>query len=187
MDDRRLSNQTGHRIRLTDGLAPFRSPTSSLHSVAPDRTLCRLQERPYSESMMPSRPTDSTHPWGDEDSPYVQLGGDGAVESLANAFYDVIEETSPTLRAMLPRNTTNTRKKFHMYLSGWLGGPPLYEMKWGHPRLRMRHMPFRIGEDEAAEWMRCMREAISRCGVEDPLSSFLDSKFAPLADHMINQ
>ncbi len=106
---------------------------------------------------------------------------------LSNAFYDVIEEESPVLRAMLPASTRNTRKKLAMYLSGWLGGPPLYEEKWGHPRLRMRHMPFSIGTAEADEWMRCMGIAMNRVGVEEPLRTFLEERLGPLALHMRNR
>lgn len=106
---------------------------------------------------------------------------------LAEAFYDVIEAESPVLRAMLPANTRNTRTKFFMYLSGWLGGPPLYEEKWGHPRLRMRHTPFPIGHHEAEEWMRCMRLAMDEVEVAEPLRTFLDERFGPLAEHMRNQ
>lgn len=136
--------------------------------------------------MMPSRPTGTAHPWGDAETPYEEIGGTHAVRSLSDAFYDVIEEESPTLRAMLPASTVNTRKKFAMYLSGWLGGPPLYEEKWGHPRLRMRHMPFPIGTAEAEEWMRCMRLALDRAGTSQPLRRFLEDRFSQLADHMRN-
>ena len=73
-----------------------------------------------------------------------------------------------------------------MYLTGWLGGPPLYEMKWGHPRLRMRHMPFRIGEYEAAEWVRCMKLALDDIGVQGQLNVFLAERLSQLADHMRN-
>ena len=137
--------------------------------------------------MMPSKPSDTTHPWGDAATPYVELGGADEVRRLSDAFYDVIEEESPTLRAMLPASTANTRKKLAMYLSGWLGGPPLYEEKWGHPRLRMRHMPFSIGTDEAEEWLRCMRIAMDRVGIAKPLRTFLEERFTPLALHMRNQ
>ncbi|MGD2059383.1 MAG: group II truncated hemoglobin [Acidimicrobiia bacterium] len=136
---------------------------------------------------MPSKPTGTAHPWGDADTPYAEMGGEEAVRALSEAFYDVIEEESPTLRAMLPANTANTRRKLFMYLTGWLGGPPLYEQKWGHPRLRMRHMPFAIGDDEATEWMRCMEKAMDRVGVEEPLRSFLFERFGPLAQHMRNR
>lgn len=137
--------------------------------------------------MMPSRRPDTTHPWGDAATPYEEIGGGDGVRRLSAAFYDVIEEESPTLRALLPASTVNTRKKFAMYLSGWLGGPPLYEKRWGHPRLRMRHMPFRIATTEAEEWMRCMREAMDRVDVPRPLRTFLDERFGQLALHMRNQ
>lgn len=113
-----------------------------------------------------TEPKSAHYPWGDATTPYEEIGGGHRVRELANAFYDVIEEQSPTIRAMLPANTRNTREKFSMYLSGWLGGPPLYEEKWGHPRLRMRHMPFPIGAGEATEWMRCMRTAMDRVGID---------------------
>jgi hemoglobin len=137
--------------------------------------------------MMPSRPTESAHPWGESATPYEEIGGAEAVEALSNAFYDVIEEESPLLRDMLPGSTANTRKKLTMYLSGWLGGPPLYEERWGHPRLRMRHMPFSIGEDEAAEWMRCMRIAMERSNLPPSVRTFLDERFGQLAIHMRNR
>lgn len=137
--------------------------------------------------MMPYRPTEHAHPWGDAATPYEEIGGTEVVEVLSNAFYDVIAEESPVLQAMLPANTANTRKKLSHYLSGWLGGPPLYEERWGHPRLRMRHFPFAIGDHEAAEWMRCMRMAMDRVGISDPIRSFLDERFSQLALHMRNQ
>lgn len=126
-------------------------------------------------------------PWGEEDTPYVQIGGADAVRDLVDAFYDIIEEESPGLRPMLPRNTTGSRQKLYEYLSGWLGGPPLYEMKRGHPQLRRRHFPFAIGKAEADEWMRCMNKAIERVGVEDAAADWLEQRLEPLAQHMVNR
>jgi hemoglobin len=137
--------------------------------------------------MMPSRPSGTAHPWGEADTPYEEIGGSDQVRRLTDAFYDVIEEESPTLRAMLPASTKNTRNKFAMYLSGWLGGPPLYEERWGHPRLRMRHFPFSIGTTEAEEWLRCMRLAMDRVHVGVPLRTFLEERFEQLALHMRNK
>jgi hemoglobin len=135
---------------------------------------------------MTSKPTVSALPWGVAATPFEEIGGEDAVRNLAETFYDVIEEESQALRALLPARTRNTRRKLFMYLSGWLGGPPLYEQEWGHPRLRMRHMPFPIGDHEVTEWMRCMRETMHRVGIEEPLRTFLDERFAPLAEHMRN-
>jgi hemoglobin len=137
--------------------------------------------------LIPSRATGHAHPWGDAATPYEEIGGAEVVRRLSDVFYDVIERDSPLLRAMLPKSTVNTRKKFAMYLSGWLGGPPLYEEKWGHPRLRMRHFPFSIGSAEAQEWMRCMRIAMTEIEVGEPLRTFLDERFGQLAEHMRNQ
>lgn len=133
------------------------------------------------------RSHDSTHPWGDAATPYEEIGGADGVKALAEAFYDIIEDHSPRLRDLLPRNTSKTRQKFFMYLSGWMGGPPLYEERWGHPRLRMRHFPFEIGQLEADEWMRCMRRALETSGVSGPLGEFLEERFVQLAQHMRNQ
>jgi hemoglobin len=129
----------------------------------------------------------SARSWGEAATPYEEIGGDPAVRDLVWAFYDIIEEESPVLRAMLPANTATSRQKLYEFLSGWLGGPPLYEEKRGHPRLRMRHQPFSIGVDEADEWMRCFRKAMDRQELTKPLQDFLDSRLEPLARHMVNQ
>lgn len=137
--------------------------------------------------MQPDPQPNSTHPWGDSETPYVEIGGDQGVRDLVEHFYDIIEDDSPTLRAMLPANTATSRQKLYEYLSGWLGGPPLYEMKRGHPQLRMRHLPFPIGDREAEEWMACMVAAIERSSIAQPLSGFLIARLGPLADHMRNK
>jgi hemoglobin len=137
--------------------------------------------------MMPGSPSATPHPWGHAETPYEELGGAEPARALADAFYDVIEEQSPTLRAMLPASTAVSREKLGDYLIGWLGGPPLYVEKRGHPRLRMRHAPFPIGASEADEWMRCMTIAMDRVGVEGTIRSFLVERLEPLSQHMINR
>ena len=127
------------------------------------------------------------NPWGAEDYPYVEIGGEEAVRGLVEAFYDIIEEDSPVLREMLPRNTSGSRQKLYEYLSGWMGGPPIYQMNRGHPQLRRRHLPFEIGHFEADEWMRCMRLAMDRVGLGEQMSRWLDERLEPLAQHMINR
>jgi len=109
------------------------------------------------------------------------------VRRLVEKFYDIIEAESPRLRAMLPSNTSGSREKLYEYLSGWLGGPPLYTDKRGRPRLRARHLPFSIGDAEAEEWLRCMGKALADVEVPGNLEGFLISKLTPLAHHMENQ
>ena len=126
------------------------------------------------------------NPWGPEASPYEAIGGEAAVRTLVEAFYDRVDAESPVLRAMLPRDDSGSRQKLFEYLSGWLGGPNLYIERRGHPRLRMRHLPFSIGPDEAAEWMRCMRLAMIEAEVTGDLRNFLDDRLGSLAAHMQN-
>jgi hemoglobin len=126
------------------------------------------------------------HPWGDADTPYDELGGDGRIRRLVERFYDEIEVDSPVLRAMLPRSTAGSRQKLFDFLVGWTGGPQLYVEKHGHPRLRMRHLPFHIDQAAAAEWMRCMIVALDEVVESEPLRDFLTAQLAGTAHHLIN-
>jgi hemoglobin len=132
-------------------------------------------------------PPAGANPWGPADSPYEAAGGASGVRRLVDAFYDRIDAESPVLRAMLPRDDAGSRRKLFEFLSGWLGGPDLYVRARGHPRLRLRHLPFPIGEPEAAEWMRCMRLALDDAGLTGDIRAFLDARLEPLARHMVNR
>ncbi len=125
--------------------------------------------------------------WGDAATPYEGLGGDDGVRRLSELFYDRIDASAPTLRAMLPRDDTVSRDKLYEFLSGWTGGPNLYIEKRGHPRLRMRHFPFAIDEAAVEEWLRCMGEALDEMGVAGELRSFLDERFHQSAHWMRNR
>jgi hemoglobin len=74
-----------------------------------------------------------------------------------------------------------------MYLTGWLGGPQLYVEKFGHPRLRGRHMPFAIGSTERDQWMLCMREAMAEHIADETIRAKLDKALSDLADFMRNR
>lgn len=137
--------------------------------------------------MHPGPQPTTLHPWGDRENPYLEIGGDSSVKLLVETFYDIVEAESPVLRDMLPADTATSRLKLYEFLSGWLGGPSLYIEKRGHPRLRMRHFPFKIGDDEAAEWMRCMEKAMDAQDVAGPLRSFLTEKLTESALHLRNQ
>lgn len=118
---------------------------------------------------------------------YERIGSEEGVRCVADRFYDVIEESYPTLRAMLPASTEVTRKKFFKYLSGWLGGPQLYIAEYGHPRLRMRHFPFEITSTGVNDWLEAMDRTLRECDVEEGLIDELMALFGPLALHMQNQ
>lgn len=133
-------------------------------------------------------PSDNTTP-NPERSPYVQIGGEAVVRKLVDAFYDRMDEDPDyfAIRKLHPQSLSGSRDKLFMFLSGWLGGPPLYVNEFGHPRLRARHLPFPIGETERDQWMACMREALVIAGVEEGLKKQLIASFANTADWMRNR
>ena len=93
---------------------------------------------------------------------YEALGGDAALRAIVDHFYDLME-TEPEfaeLYAVHPKPTTKARDRLYEFLSGRLGGPNLYIERHGHPRLRMRHMPFAIGPAERDQWVACMDRAM---------------------------
>jgi hemoglobin len=136
--------------------------------------------------MNPAPPPPGRYPWGEAATPYEEVGGDAAVRALADAFYDEVEATAPALRAMLPDDTSGSRQKLYEFLSGWMGGPPLFWERRGHPALRMRHAPFVIGAHEASEWGRCMTTAIEKVGMPEQAGRFLATELGRAAEQLRN-
>lgn len=123
-------------------------------------------------------------------APYARLGGEAAVRRLVVRFYELMATLpeAQLIRAMHPQDLSSSSDKLFKFLSGWLGGPPLFEQEYGHPRLRARHLPFTIGDAERDAWMRCMIQAIEEQGIEDPLLKMqLLQALQGLADHMRNR
>src|SRR5512140_1181907 len=99
----------------------------------------------------------------ERDGLYNQIGGAENLRSLVNRFYDLMD-TAPEavhIRALHPSSLDQSREKLYMFLSGWSGGPQLYVQHYGHPRLRARHLPFKIGTRERDEWLWRMYSALS--------------------------
>jgi hemoglobin len=120
---------------------------------------------------------------------YAAVGGDSAVRALVDRFYDLmdLEPTYAGIRALHPSTLDGSRDKLYWFLSGWLGGPDLYVQRFGHPRLRARHLPYAIGMAERDQWMACMTQAMQECEVEPALRERLIAAFANTADWMRNQ
>ncbi|MDP4489923.1 group II truncated hemoglobin [Pseudoalteromonas piscicida] len=124
-----------------------------------------------------------------EKTPYEIIGGEQGARDLANRFYDIMatDPYAKPLYDMHPQPLDRIRQVFFEFLSGWLGGPDLFAEKYGHPRLRMRHMPFPIDQDLRDQWMHCMNTALD-LEVDNPLlREGLRQSLAQLATHMINQ
>jgi hemoglobin len=122
-------------------------------------------------------------------SPFVRIGGQGAVDRLVDRFYDLME-TLPearVIRALHPQDLGAIRVVLKKYLAQWLGGPADYSQERGHPRLRARHLPFSIGDEERDAWMLCMRQAMQDVVTDAAVREAILEKLAPLADWMRNR
>ena len=119
---------------------------------------------------------------------YTLLGGDARVRELVDRFYDLmdLEPAYTELRAAHGPSLDEARDKLYWFLSGWLGGPPLFTQKHGAPMLRARHLPFRIGMEEASGWLACFHGAMTETVEDAELRDFMWSRIEPLALHMRN-
>lgn len=122
-------------------------------------------------------------------TPYEMLGGDAGVRRFVGRFYDLMDEVPEyhVIRKLHPQDLAGSREKLYLFLSGWLGGPPLYVEKHGHPMLRARHLPFAIGIAERDAWLACMLQSMEDSGVEEPLRAALLKAFFGTADWMRNR
>ncbi|MBK7464174.1 MAG: group II truncated hemoglobin [Betaproteobacteria bacterium] len=120
---------------------------------------------------------------------YEKIGGDPVVAKLCARFYELMDSVPQfaELRAMHPANLKNSSEKLYMFLSGWMGGPDLFVEKYGHPRLRGRHMPFSIGLQERDQWVACMALAMEDVGIDEAIRAKLLENFFHTADFMRNK
>ncbi|MBL8103724.1 MAG: group II truncated hemoglobin [Anaerolineales bacterium] len=120
---------------------------------------------------------------------YDLMGGETGVRALVERFYDLMDSSPEArdIRALHAASLKQSREKLFMFLSGWSGGPSLYIEKYGHPRLRQRHMPFSIGERERDQWLWCMKQAIDESDFLPAVKEHLKSRLSEVADFMRNQ
>ena len=116
------------------------------------------------------------------------IGGEDKVKALVERFYDLmdLESKYAALRAAHGSELARARQHLFWFLCGWLGGPQHYTDRFGHPKLRMRHMPFSIGVVERDQWLACMDQAMSETGVDPALRTRLKQSFFQTADWMRN-
>jgi hemoglobin len=120
---------------------------------------------------------------------YEVVGGEEGLRRLVTRFYDIMdsEPKAAGIRAMHKPDLSEANEKLFLFLSGWMGGPPLYVEKYGHPMLRARHLPFRIGESERDQWIYCMVRAMHDVGLEEKAMLQLGNALWGVADFMRNQ
>ncbi len=122
-------------------------------------------------------------------SMFERIGGMVTIDRLVESFYrrmDALPEAEG-IRAMHPSDLASTKQVLKRYLTEWTGGPKLYSVEKGHPRLRQRHMGFPIGSAERDAWLLCMRGALAETVADDAARQELDAALSRLADWMRNQ
>lgn len=115
---------------------------------------------------------------------YDKIGPE-RLHELVERFYDRVFE-SPVISHLFQTDKLTIKRKQEAFLTQFLGGPQFYTAQFGHPRMRMRHLPHAITEEAAQEWLRCMKAAIETLDLSDDLKVALFNCFPPLAKHMIN-
>ena len=123
------------------------------------------------------------------ESLYSRLGGEVAVHAFVNHLYDFMESAPEVahVRQMHASDLSHARERLFMFLSGMLGGPPLYTEAFGHPRLRRKHLHFEIGDEERDQWLACAQYAAGRLDVEGYLRAELIDVLTVMANHLRNK
>lgn len=116
------------------------------------------------------------------------IGGEPVITRLVERFYDLmdLEPAYAALRAAHGTTLDDARQKLFWFLCGWTGGPDYFVERFGHPRLRARHMPFKIGIQERDQWVACMAQSMREVGIDPTLRERLEQSFFQTADWMRN-
>ncbi|HEY4212683.1 MAG TPA: group II truncated hemoglobin [Steroidobacteraceae bacterium] len=122
-------------------------------------------------------------------TPFEQIGGQPSVDRIIDAFYDAMDTLPEAriIRVLHPEDLGNTRGVLKKFLAEWLGGPRTYSEERGHPRLRARHLPFSIGDEERDAWIFCMRRAMEQVVTDEEAREWILQKLSGVADWMRNR
>jgi hemoglobin len=120
-----------------------------------------------------------------EKTVYEMVGGMETFRRLALAFYRRVE-ADPLLRPMYVEDLGEAAEKLGLFLAQFFGGPTDYNARRGHPRLRMRHIPFRIGQAERDAWLTHMLAALDEVGIAEPMRSPMREYFEHTSTFLIN-
>lgn len=119
------------------------------------------------------------------DTLYVRIENEN-LQKLIDQFYDLVF-SSEKIAPLFKNDKEEIKEKQYLFLSQFLGGPQLYTEKYGHPKMRARHLPHAISEEAKNEWLRCMKLAIETLDLTDDLKIALYNCFPAVAQHMVNQ
>ena len=117
---------------------------------------------------------------------FTAVGGAETFDRIVERFYAGVTD-DPVLRPMYPEDLVESRRRLSLFLQQYFGGPGTYSAERGHPRLRMRHFPFAIGQAERDAWMRHMRAAVEAERFPPELEAALLDYFDRAAIFLINR
>jgi hemoglobin len=118
---------------------------------------------------------------------YDAIGGEPVFRTLVARFYAEVALDEEVLRPLYPEEDLGpAEERLRLFLIQYWGGPQTYNEQRGHPRLRMRHAPFRVGPRERDAWLRAMRVAVDDLDVPEPYRRRLWEHFESTAAHMVN-
>ncbi|WP_144211772.1 group II truncated hemoglobin [Shewanella donghaensis] len=120
---------------------------------------------------------------------YDLIGGERTIRLIAQYFYQQMRNREDTqeLLAIHRAPLADSEQKLFEFLSGWLGGPQLYQQKHGHPALRARHMPFDIDQTMVDQWLTCMEQAIAKAIKKPEHQQVIFQAVSQLANNMRNK
>jgi hemoglobin len=120
---------------------------------------------------------------------YEALGGEQTIRTLVRRFYELMDSLPEAreCRAIHGPSLAGAEEKLYEYLTGWTGGPQLYQDKYGHPMLRRRHLPAPIGPRERDGWLLCFRRALNETVESQQLRDIVFEPIQQLAFHMQNK
>lgn len=119
------------------------------------------------------------------DTLYNQIGSD-KLKQLIETFYSFVF-TSEKIAPLFQNDKEEIKEKQFLFLTQFLGGPALYTQKYGHPKMRQRHLPHPITEEAKQEWLRCMKLAIHELDLTEDIKISLYNCFPAVAQHMVNR
>lgn len=119
------------------------------------------------------------------ESIFEAIGGFDPIDRIVKSLYKRIE-IHPDLIPIFPVDLTETKRKQHMFLTQFLGGPKLFTEDRGHPMLRRRHLPFEITPTRRDAWLECMAGALDEAKIKEPYKSEIYERIAKTAEHMMN-
>jgi hemoglobin len=113
------------------------------------------------------------------------LVGEEKLKQLLDEFYDRVF-SNPQIGHLFKTDKEVIKEKQRLFLTQFFGGPDLYSQRYGHPKLRARHMPHPISEQDAAAWLSCMSEALTTIDLEEPLKDEIFKRLINTAMFMVN-